>query len=74
MAWKEGDLVTAERAFRRVVYRAPPHVSGHYNLAVVLAAEGRMEEARHSLQIALDLMPQMVPAQVLRDQIGPGVP
>jgi 4-amino-4-deoxy-L-arabinose transferase-like glycosyltransferase len=74
VAWKEGDLVTAERAFRRVVYRAPPHVSGHYNLAVVLAAEGRMEEARHSLQIALDLMPQMVPAQVLRDQIGPGVP
>jgi len=69
VAWREGDLPAAERCFRRVIWRAPAHAPGHFNLAVVLLGLGQAEAGRHELDVALDLMPTMAPAQLLREEL-----
>jgi Flp pilus assembly protein TadD len=44
-AWKSGDRVSAEGAFRQVIAQDPKHLKSHLNLARVLIEEGRTREA-----------------------------
>jgi len=73
VAWKERDWATAERVCRRVVWLAPQQAASHFNLAAVLLAIGKEQEGRHELRMALQLMPQMVPARILAEQLGEDV-
>jgi Flp pilus assembly protein TadD len=44
-AWKSGDRVAAEDAFRQVIAKDPRHLKSHLNLARVLIEAGRTREA-----------------------------
>lgn len=50
-----GDLPAAIAAFRRAVATHPHAAAAHNNLAYTLAEAGRLEEARHFAQRAIDL-------------------
>lgn len=73
VAWRDKDWATAERACRRVVWRAPQQAASHFNLAAVLIAAGKEEEGRHELRMTLQLMPEMAPARVMAERLGEDV-
>lgn len=59
-AFKSGDPVAAEKAFRQAIAEDPGSVTARENLAVVLARGGRLDEAAQALQEAIALEPQRV--------------
>jgi serine/threonine-protein kinase len=55
--WFDWDWAGAEQAFRRSLERNPHHVPAHIFLGQLLAAIGRVDEARGQWQAALELDP-----------------
>jgi len=65
VAIETGDLVAAERAFRRSIGIDPRFVHAYGRLGHVLSATGRHEEAIATQQAAIDLDPSNPHAQML---------
>ncbi|MFP6758618.1 MAG: PA2778 family cysteine peptidase [Alphaproteobacteria bacterium] len=57
VGYATGDLNAAETAFRRAIAARPERAEAWNNLAYVLAADGRREEAVSAAQKAIDLAP-----------------
>lgn len=59
-AFKSGDAAAAEKAYRQAIAEDPSSVTARENLAVVLARDGRLDEAIQTLQDAIALEPKRV--------------
>ncbi len=62
--WHNGDYRDAEQVFRDILRRTPGYAAAASNLGMVLAAQGRMDEALASLRHAVTLDPRHAGARV----------
>ena len=57
MNHRAGDNAGAERAYRHALYLDPAHQPAHHSLAMLLAEQGRTQEAKDLLQQWADVEP-----------------
>ena len=73
-AHAEGDLETAERAYRRVLVFDPQNKFAYYNLGVISQSRGDLAEAESDYEAAIQTDPDFVPAlfnlAILRAEAG----
>lgn len=73
-AHAQGDLETAERAYRRVLVFDPQNKFAYYNLGVISQSRGDLAGAESNYQLAVDADPDFVPAlfnlAILRVEAG----
>ena len=62
--WRGGDPRGAEQVFRDVLKRNPGYAAAASNLGMVLAAQGRLDEALHALRRAVETHPAHAGARV----------
>lgn len=72
--YRAGERDLAEAAYRKVVRLAPNHALAHYGLGVALARAGRIDEARQSLETALQLDPALDGARTRLAQLATASP
>ena len=61
-AAKAGDLVTAERNYRKCLKLDPENIDGHCNLGALLVGKGEVQEAKEHLQKVAEWDPENVQA------------
>jgi tetratricopeptide (TPR) repeat protein len=67
--FRMGDTRGAEEQFERVVGTTPSYRESHYNLAMIKAGNGRMEEALARVSTALEHDAGFMPARLLRARL-----
>ena len=67
--FRMGDTRGAEEQFERVVRTTPTYRESSYNLALIKAGSGRMEEALSRVSTALEQDPGYMPARLLRARL-----
>ncbi len=71
---KTGDFVLAEQAYRTVIKQDPNLAAGHYDLAIALKMQDKLDAAKQELQEAIRLDPELAEAHytlgILAWQLG----
>jgi len=67
--FRMGDTRGAEQQFERVVRTTPSYRESYYNLAMIKAGSGRMEEALSRVSTALEHDPGYISARLLRARL-----
>src|ERR1700739_1843943 len=62
-ALQSGKLDVAEQLLRQIIERQPGHIPALSVLSTSLAAQGRLEEGRHYMRLALAAYDQVLPTR-----------